>query len=33
MVSLVAVRDLPDRAIFATAQHLRCPLITKRVTH
>jgi hypothetical protein len=27
MVSLVAIRDLPDRAIVATARHLRYPLI------
>jgi PIN domain nuclease of toxin-antitoxin system len=27
-VSLVAIRDPPDRAIVATARHLRCPLIT-----
>lgn len=27
-VSLVAIRDLADRAIVATARHLRCPLIT-----
>ena len=27
-VSLVAIRDLADRAIVATARQLRCPLIT-----
>jgi PIN domain nuclease of toxin-antitoxin system len=27
-VSLVAIRDPADRAIVATARHLRCPLIT-----
>lgn len=27
-VSLVAIRDTADRAIVATARHLRCPLIT-----
>ena len=27
-VSLVAIRDPVDRAIVATARHLRCPLIT-----
>jgi PIN domain nuclease of toxin-antitoxin system len=27
-VSLVAIRDPADRAIVATARHLRCPLLT-----
>jgi PIN domain nuclease of toxin-antitoxin system len=27
-ISLVAIRDPTDRAIVATARHLRCPLIT-----
>lgn len=27
-VSLVAIRDPADRAVVATARHLRCPLIT-----
>jgi PIN domain nuclease of toxin-antitoxin system len=27
-VALVAIRDPADRAIVATARHLRCPLIT-----
>jgi PIN domain nuclease of toxin-antitoxin system len=27
-ISLVAIRDPGDRAIVATARHLRCPLIT-----